>query len=118
MLFDEASSGSSNRKSAKSPAPRARCLKPALPDPRWTYRFRQPRLREAAYPPLRGQIDASRYDPASIDRHWSPVARGSACRDRAASAAAWGGTSRHPRRGHRRRPQPRDVRETSLGGTG
>ena len=43
---------------------------------------------EAAYPPLRGQTDASRYDPAGTGRHWSPVTRGSARRDRAASAVA------------------------------
>ena len=36
MLFDEASSGCRNRKSAISPASRARCLKPAPHDPRWT----------------------------------------------------------------------------------
>ena len=37
MLFDEAPSESQNRKSAISPASRARCLKPALHDPRWSY---------------------------------------------------------------------------------
>src|SRR5436190_5672742 len=76
MLFEKAPLYCRNRKSANSPASRARCLKPALPDPRWTYRFRQPHLRGAAYPPLRGQAGASRYDRANIGRHWSPVARG------------------------------------------
>ena len=85
-----------NRKSANSPASRARCLKPALHGPRWTDRFGFLRSREETYPPLRGQIDASRYDPASIDRRWSPVARGMACRDRAASAAVLGRYVRHP----------------------
>src|SRR4029079_5078112 len=36
----------------------------------------------------RGQTDASRYGPAGTGRHGSPVARGSARRDRAASAVA------------------------------
>ena len=36
MLFDEAPLGCRSRKSAISPASRARCLKPAPHDPRWT----------------------------------------------------------------------------------
>jgi len=94
------------RKSAISPASRARCLKPAPHDPRWTYRFRLLRSREETYPPLRGQIDASRYGPAGIERHWSPVARGSADRDRAASAAPAKGVRVAPQPGHRPRSAP------------
>ena len=54
MLFDEAPSGIQNRKSAISPASRARCLKPAPHDPRWTDLSGGLGLRRAAYPPLVG----------------------------------------------------------------
>ena len=50
--FDEAPSGVVNRKSAISPASRARCLKPALHDPRWTDLSGTLGLRRGAYPPL------------------------------------------------------------------
>ena len=71
---------------------------------------------EAAYPPLRGQTDASRYGPA---RHRPPLVPSDArlgapgpcsfgCREGVSVFAP-----SFP--GHRRLSQPRDVRETSLG---
>ena len=89
MLFDEAPSESQNRKSAISPASRARCLKPALYDPRWSYRFGLPCSREGC---LTTAVGAStclggwhrRYDMPPRAPGDARLAR----RDRAASAVA------------------------------
>ena len=97
MLFDEAPLGCRSRKSAISPASRARCLKPAPHDPRWTdlSGFR---------PHRRGSLSTASGASACLGgwhRRYDmpPRAPGDARlarRDRAASAAGRGCPSLHP----------------------
>ena len=97
MLFDEAPLGCRSRKSANSPASRARCLKPALPDPRWCYRFGRPRLRAARLTTAAGTNRCTRHDPAAYRPSLVPSgARHSAPGPCSFGCRALGGSSRHP----------------------
>ena len=77
------------RKSAISPASRARCLKPALHDPRWTDLSGPARSMQAgAYPPLVGPDCTPAMGIAFGRSHPMPRDPRLADRDRAASAVA------------------------------
>src|SRR5437763_818496 len=69
-----------DRKSANSPASRARCLKPTPPDPRWPYPFRAARFED------RDQ----RLTTAAGPRHvWAVGTAGTTCRQKAPVAHGW-----------------------------
>ena len=88
-LLDKAPFDCRNRKSAMSPASRARCLKPAPHDPRWTDLSGAFAHAKRAYPPLFGATACLAVGTAV--RHATDKPPGDARlahRDRVASAAA------------------------------